>query len=62
MPRPDIESETKRFQERLESGFFKVDKMSSSEESYSERKLKRDTEAIMNLPKTQIFKTFFEMK
>jgi len=62
MPRPDIESETKRFQERLESGFFKVDKMSSSEESYSERKLKRDTEAIMNLSKTQIIKTFFEMK
>lgn len=62
MPRPNIEEETKKFQERLESGFFKVDILGNSEVNYSERKLPRDTEAIMNLPKTKIFKMFLEMK
>lgn len=62
MPRPNIEEETKKFQEKLERGEFKVDRLGNSEENYSERKLARDTKAIKDLSKTKIFKKFVEMK
>ena len=62
MPRPNIEEEIKRFKERLEHGYFKVDRLGCSEENYSERKLARDTEALQKQDSgiAEIWKEFID--
>jgi hypothetical protein len=60
MPRPNIKEETRKFQEKLENGHFKVDRSGNSEVDYDE-KIDRDTEAIKKICSSRLFKRIIDI-
>jgi hypothetical protein len=60
MPRPNMKEETKRFQDKLENGQFKVERSVKSEVDCDE-KIDRDTEAIKKICSSRLFKRLLDI-
>ena len=49
------EESTKRFEEKLKSGFYRKDRSRNTEVNYTKEKQERDTKAVEEFTKTEIY-------
>jgi aminoglycoside phosphotransferase len=58
----DVEASTKRFMERLRSGYFEVKRSQNDEVDYTEEKQQRDTQAVYDFLATDLADEIIRMK
>ena len=56
----ECEEAKMRFQQKLDSGFYKRDRSQNTEVVYAEQKQERDTRAVEEFSKTQVYKELFD--
>lgn len=62
MPRVNVESETKLFEERLKTSYFSTDRSKNNEVNYAEEKEQRDTLSVIEFTQTESFNHIIDMR